>query len=66
VKAFERLAEATMRLAEATHFERLARPGDFATWAKAEKKRRRMVRLYERTLFAAEIPTAKQDSGNRR
>jgi hypothetical protein len=47
VKAVDRLAEATMRLAEATHFERLARPGDLAAWAKAEKKRRGMVRLYE-------------------
>ena len=67
-KAFDRLAEATMRLAEATHLERLARPCDFATWAKAEKKRRAMVRLYERALFAVEcIPAAKQDdSGNRR
>jgi hypothetical protein len=44
-KAFGRLAEATMRLAEATHLEKFARPCDFATWAKAEKKRRGMVRL---------------------
>jgi hypothetical protein len=43
-KTFDRLAEATMRLAEATHLEKLARPCDFATWAKAEKKRRGMVR----------------------
>jgi hypothetical protein len=58
-KAFDRLA---MRLAEATHLEKFARPGDFAMWAKAEKKRRGMVRLYERALFAVEcIPAAKQD-----
>lgn len=63
-KAFERLAEATMRLAEATHLEKLARPCDFATWAKAEKKRRGMVRLYEHALFAVEcIPAAKQEMG---
>jgi hypothetical protein len=67
-KAFSRLAEATMRLAEATHLEKLARPCDFATWAKAEKKRRGMVRLYERALFAVEcVPSVNQeDSGNRR
>jgi hypothetical protein len=58
-KALDRLAEATMRLAEAAHLEKLARPCDFATWAKAEKKRRRIVRLYERALFAVEcIPVA--------
>jgi hypothetical protein len=44
-KTLDRLAEATRRLAEATHLEKLARPCDFATWAKAEKKRRGMVRL---------------------
>jgi hypothetical protein len=61
-KAFDRLAEATMRLAEATYFERLARPCDFATWAKAEKKRRGMVRPCERALFAVGcIPAAKQE-----
>jgi hypothetical protein len=67
-KAVDRFAEATMRLAEATHLETLARPCDFATWAKADKKRRGMVRLYERALFAVEcIPAAKQDdNGNRR
>jgi hypothetical protein len=60
-KAFDRLADATMRLAEATHLEKFARPCDFAMWAKAEKKRRGMVRLYERALFAVEcIPAAKQ------
>jgi hypothetical protein len=53
-KAFDRLAEATMRLAEATHLERLARPGDFAAWAAAERKRRGLVRLYARALFAVE------------
>ena len=35
--AIDRFEEGTMRLAEATHFEKLARPCDFATWAKAEK-----------------------------
>jgi hypothetical protein len=53
-KAFDRLAEATMRLAEATYLERLARPGDFAAWAAAERKRRGLVRLYARALFAVE------------
>jgi hypothetical protein len=67
-KAFDRFTEATMRLAEATHLEKLARPCDFATWARAEKKRRGMVRLYERALLTVEcIPAAKQeDSGHRR
>ena len=63
--AIERLAEATMRLAEATHCEKLARPCDFATWAKAEKKRRGMVRLYERAVFAVQCipPANKNDTG---
>ena len=64
-KALDRLAEATMRLAEATHLERLARPGDFAAWAAAERKRCGMVRLYARALFAVEcIPAELRIDGD--